>query len=380
MSSVILNYKTYCELTQSLKAPSEFCSVSFKGISQNPLSSSDEVVFSVREDSKGNLAWVLDSEIFVEPENGIKKYCSLTNLVIDKVNNDVAFNEFYHKYWNLKTGEFYTSVTTIIGKHKKPFDVNYFSEYKAIEEIYKDNSSYKYMRKKLTTNELVDSFKKTLGVIAKLEVLELANSIKAKWALKNFNACLKGTNEHKKRELEVLSKDFFYVNGIAYKVSTDYQDFGNEKVNTAYPEFLVYNHKFKVAGQLDLLLVNKNTKNFDVYDYKTNESITYSNKFESFLAPLNNLENCKFIEYSLQLSMYAVLLEKISTYEKNILSLIHIKDIEGNTKDDFINCLDLSKACKYMLNKNLELYSLDKKEKEFIHKEAEKATSELFPD
>ena len=55
---------------------------------------------------------------------------------IDKKNGNVAFNEEFHKYWDLKDpNKVYTSVTTIIHSYTEPFDDEFWSRFKGLEQM-----------------------------------------------------------------------------------------------------------------------------------------------------------------------------------------------------------------------------------------------------
>ena len=48
----------------------------------------------------------------------------------------IYFDEKKHSYTNVKTNEKYISATTLIGKFKKPFDVDKHSKRVAEEKVY----------------------------------------------------------------------------------------------------------------------------------------------------------------------------------------------------------------------------------------------------
>ena len=53
---------------------------------------------------------------------------------IDKRNGNIAFNEAYHRYWNVNdASKKFISVTTLIEKFGQPFDKDFWSSYKALE-------------------------------------------------------------------------------------------------------------------------------------------------------------------------------------------------------------------------------------------------------
>lgn len=93
-----------------------------------------------------------------------------------------------------------------------------------------------------------------------------------------------------------------------------------------YTERIVYWYEYLVAGKIDLILTKPGTKQFVILDWKTNkdplhETAGYYKKRhgiktdewvetnQRLLAPLTHLQDCKKVKYTLQLSMYAYLME-----------------------------------------------------------------------
>ena len=56
-------------------------------------------------------------------------------MTIDKQNGAVCFNENSHVYWNANDNEKYISVTTLIERYAQPFDKDFWSAYKALEQL-----------------------------------------------------------------------------------------------------------------------------------------------------------------------------------------------------------------------------------------------------
>ena len=54
---------------------------------------------------------------------------------IDKENEEVAYNDLKHIYFNKLTGEPYISVTTLIHAYEPEFNELFFARYKALEEL-----------------------------------------------------------------------------------------------------------------------------------------------------------------------------------------------------------------------------------------------------
>lgn len=91
------------------------------------------------------------------------------------------------------------------------------------------------------------------------------------------------------------------------------------------PEYKLYNKKLRLAGTIDLL-IEKDNKVIDIVDFKTNKKITLkAYKGEKAKQPVEHLDDCKFIRYSLQLSTYAYMKE-LEGYTVGTLSIWHLTE------------------------------------------------------
>ena len=79
-----------------------------------------------------------------------------------------------------------------------------------------------------------------------------------------------------------------------------------------FSEVIVYCKDLKIAGTVDLLVFDKISKKYSILDWKTSKEIkTDSYKMKTGNKPeTQNLLDCKFNHYALQLSLYRYLLEK----------------------------------------------------------------------
>lgn len=97
-----------------------------------------------------------------------------------------------------------------------------------------------------------------------------------------------------------------------------------------YPEIVVYNHDYRIAGTIDLLTIQrKNDINtITITDYKTSKAINQKGfQGQRMLEPLSYLEDCNYNHYALQLSLYAYILENYGFTIEN-LYLLHLKENE----------------------------------------------------
>lgn len=73
-------------------------------------------------------------------------------------------------------------------------------------------------------------------------------------------------------------------------------------------ERIIFSPGLGLAGQVDLLLHNKQNE-IIILDYKIIKELKKENPFEQGFFPLDLMDNCNWIHYSLQLSLYQYLLE-----------------------------------------------------------------------
>jgi hypothetical protein len=103
------------------------------------------------------------------------------------------------------------------------------------------------------------------------------------------------------------------------------RNFENHLLNIR-SEYLLYDEELGVAGTIDFLLIKgeKKKKSVTLVDFKTNDKITttgYKNAKAQF--PLEELPDCSYSKYTLQLSLYAYMLER-QGYKVDDLILLHL--------------------------------------------------------
>lgn len=266
-------------------------------------------------------------------KNAKEKY--VNGLKVDKETKDVVYSDEAHVYLDKTDQQKYVSVTTLIGKYENPFDVFFWSSYKTCEKLMSEETFHVLKETLLATKRWTDD------MIEKLHLDPIIFDKTRKEIQKGYDdernkSCERGTKIHSNfeemyytSEKQDLKK--FGLGGI-FTCKKGYYELDLEK--GVYPEFLVSLKSsdgiLRVAGQIDLLI--KDGNDIIIVDYKTNKEIkkhSYfdKNKFSRIMMkyPLNNIEDCNFYHYSLQLSTYAYLLQQIKP-ELNIkkLTLIHI--------------------------------------------------------
>lgn len=242
---------------------------------------------------------------------------------IDKQNGSVAFNNESHTYWNIENNKNYVSVTTLIHRYTQEFDKDFWSAYKALEKLL-PKESWQVEKKSLLNSkkfhkELLDTYN-----IPEVEFNKVQQEILDNWDEENRKSCERGTKIHESIENSFynnpkdISLQKFGIGG-KFECRKDYSELDLEY--GVYPEYLIYRESndgiLRIAGQVDLII--KQGNNIVIVDHKTNKKIDQKSGFDSVTKsnakmkyPLNNLMDCNFYHYTLQLSTYAWMLQKIN--------------------------------------------------------------------
>jgi ATP-dependent exoDNAse (exonuclease V) beta subunit len=93
-----------------------------------------------------------------------------------------------------------------------------------------------------------------------------------------------------------------------------------------FSEVIVYCKELKIAGTVDLLVFDNESQKYSILDWKTSKAIkTDSYKMKTGNKPeTNDLLDCKFNHYTLQLSLYRYLLEKNYNIQLDDQLIIHL--------------------------------------------------------
>lgn len=284
---------------------------------------------------------------------------------VDKQNQNVCYNDEKHVYWD-ENGT-YVSVTTLIGKFCQEFDGEFWSGYKALERLlsaeeFKAEKSQLLKTHKINVKYFCDMYNFSLNDYNKAQ-----QSILDEWAKTNAESCERGSKIHAELEGNYTSKKACNMKkfglGGKFEVNTNDSLMKDNKElldieKGVFPEYMVYRKsedgKFKLAGQIDLLIKDGN----DIYiiDYKTNKKLddksffnTQTRKATMMKYPMNNIMDCNKMHYALQLSTYAWMLQKLNpNFVIKKLMLIHY-DHQGNVTEHELDYLkdDVERMCKF---------------------------------
>lgn len=210
---------------------------------------------------------------------------------------NLIFEPIAHKYFIKEHPEItLTSVSKLIEKVKPKFDSDKWSEKKAKERG-----------------------------ITKEEILE-------EWRVIKETALIKGTKYHNEYEANLLKDK------KTHPSVTDEQGFKKAHnlkslESGVHPELILYNLQYEIVGTADIVEIFSD-KTFILSDHKTSKSIDFKGfmKFDpidkrkhevKMLSPLSHLGDCNGNHYSIQLSLYAWMLEQFG-YKCKELILHHV--------------------------------------------------------
>ena len=255
--------------------------------------------------------------------------------------NHLYFDEGPHKYTD-SFGNEYKSVTTIIHEYAPKFDANKWAHIKA-QEQHKTEAQIKREWDRIK-NEACERGTKTHNGIedAIKEVSMFKNAIKYLEHTES-GRCITVADIPNLIPVPLNVEEFKEATNNKYPKIYDVFDFYTQKGYTIYSEIGAYLIDSLLSGTIDILCYRPT--DFVILDWKTNrgglkfeagyykkDKTTIPNqltnewvkKNEYMLPPVAHLDNCNGVHYSLQLSMYAHMVENILNIPCSALGLCHI--------------------------------------------------------
>lgn len=257
------------------------------------------------------------------------------------INTYLFFDEGPHKYTD-SNGNEYVSTTTIIGQYAPKFDSKFWARKKAKEQGVSEKEILRQweqikdeacQRGTATHNGLEDAIRdvsKFKEAIRYLEQVDTGRCITVA-DIPSFKA--------KPLDIERFKEATNYKYDEIYRVFQFYTDRGY----TIYSEIGVFDPILLISGTIDILCIRDT--DFVILDWKTNrdglkfesgyykkDKTTIPNqltnewvrKHDKMLPPLNHLDECNGNHYTMQLSIYARLVERILEIPCVTLGLCHI--------------------------------------------------------
>jgi hypothetical protein len=263
---------------------------------------------------------------------------------ITKQNGNIAFEEEAHIYYDVtQPDQKFISVTTLIHTFTNPFDKEFWSSYKALEKLL-SKDDWAIEKKSLLSTKKFDKVLLEMYEISENDFNREQQAILDAWDEENRKSCERGTKIHsdlenslygKRRDIDLAK----YQIGGKFECIKDYNELDLEY--GVYPEYLIHrvseDGKLRIAGQIDLL-VKKGNK-IIIADYKTNKEIKTKSFYdknkktsEKMKYPLNNLDDVNYWHYTLQLSTYAWMIQKLNPdFEIEDLVMIHFDHSDNMT-------------------------------------------------
>jgi hypothetical protein len=92
-----------------------------------------------------------------------------------------------------------------------------------------------------------------------------------------------------------------------------------------YNELICFDKNKKICGTADYVVLGSDF--FDIFDFKTNIKFNFENQYENkfLLDPVSHLPNSEYFIYSLQLSFYANMIERLTGLKCRFLNIFWLK-------------------------------------------------------
>lgn len=230
----------------------------------------------------------------------------------------IYFNAKDHSYKSLEAEEKidWISVTTLVSHFKKPFDAK-----KIAEKVSKNKRS------------------KWFGIEPK--------KIQEIWEGEADRAVTLGTYYHNQREedlcalasIEREGKTVPIVAPVPLTESGIKMAPSQKMEEGVYPEHMVYLKSAGICGQSDLVEIVNGKVN--IIDYKTNKEIktesfvNWEGASDKMMFPIDNLDDCNFNHYAIQLSVYMYMILKHNPKLKPGRIFIHHVTFEVESEDEY---------------------------------------------
>lgn len=197
----------------------------------------------------------------------------INGLKVDKESKDVIYSDEAHLYIDKFDSQKYTSVTTLIGKYENPFDIFFWSSYKAAEKLLENKPEVWSTLKEtlLASKKWNDSIAERVGLNLTLFDTTRAQ-IQKEYDDKKKISCERGTKIHAEFEELYYNSETHNLKkfglGGTFTCKKGYYELDIDK--GIYPEFLISlkskDEILRVAGQIDLLI--KDGNDIHIIDYK----------------------------------------------------------------------------------------------------------------
>lgn len=110
-------------------------------------------------------------------------------------------------------------------------------------------------------------------------------------------------------------------------------------------EWIIGDAELGLAGTADCLLLNHKTGQFHLFDWKTNSKFRLDNPWQNLLPPFDDLNDCDWNKYSLQISLYRLIIERNLGLPMGHSYICHLRPDDH----ELHQALDLREECEKWL-------------------------------
>lgn len=152
----------------------------------------------------------------------------------------------------------------------------------------------------------------------------------AEWDMASRVAMARGTRVHEwiaqslRGELPVQTDMFLALNQRLPEMDA-FNKFWVERPGAGIPaievEWVIGDSDLGIGGTVDCVIANGDT--LHILDWKTGKFST-ENRFQKCLMPFNDLDDCEYVNYSLQLSLYRLIVERNTDYKLGAGYIVHL--------------------------------------------------------
>ena len=251
--------------------------------------------------------------------------------------NKISFDEDWHSY--KLDGCRTVSVTKVTGSIVPPFEKEKKAAEKAAKLTAEDTPT--------TPEQLIDEWdlnnliaRAKGSAVHKYIEMTIANKVQ-KYPLdiveNEFNRCLDPVTK-----LPRFNEHIHKVKPLYHSCVKHVNQFLADIRGKMYPvrsELVIGSPKYMVCGMIDQLFYNVKSGGFEIWDWKTNTKFDTESNFK-LSKPYDYLDQCKLVEYSLQLHCYKRIFEEETGIEIKNCYLCWYSEAQPTYK--VFKCLDVS--------------------------------------
>lgn len=266
---------------------------------------------------------------------------------------DIFFDPKHHQYFT-RDGEELVSVTKLISKLKPKFNSHFWSALKAYE--FSGYQTKQLWIKGGFNSECFLAGNDKIFIDSDHSFLPVTpEQVLQQWAVDSLVGTTRGTYAHQLLEnLEnrlldkpevILPRGLDTFQAISYIKSINLINKLCEQYVKDYDYLIPIAIEYKVgdigmgvAGMLDRLYFNEKTQEVEIWDFKTDKKIAFTNKYQKI--NIFNIDDCEMNKYSIQTSFYKRIIEKNTNLKLGVSRIVHL-NLKGESLDVY-DCQDFT--------------------------------------